>query len=155
MEKIQAAITADVRNTVFDTFDSSDEPQILTIEAITGDGAQTVIADVARAGASTDLVSIYRVERGAVTQARFKDRKGHIDSGGSFVVGASVMHSSTVALSSAQHALFAKRIMNGDEDDPDASCEVRAYQWNPHLKMFVERASRATDEVHCKHQPLH
>ncbi len=152
-ERIEAAIKADLP--VVDGVELRGEPHIEQTKAITGDGAETIIMDVGGLGASTDMLEVYRLDHGTVRAAKFKDFKGHVDPGGAFVSGSSAMHSSTVTLSAAHQTLFAATIMNADDNGKGGSCEVHAYQWNARMKMFVERASRPTDEVRCRHHPLH
>ena len=124
---------------------------LLDMESATGDGAQTILVDVGGVGASTDLVVVYRWERGILSAANFEDRKGRVWKGGMFLQGASVMHSADVTLSASEQALFTQKL-NGTEDDGTyESCEVHAYQWIAGHKRYVERTSKAKDKVRCDH----
>jgi hypothetical protein len=151
MDQICRAIRADLKDKdyVFDGMDPLNDCQIEEITSATGDGAMTALADIGGVGASTDAVVVYRLDRGTVAAAKFKELKGLVSKGGLFLQGSSVTHSADVILSPSQHALFTKQRNGIQEDGSTETCEVHAYQWISKLEMYVERASRTSDEIRC------
>lgn len=150
-DQICKAVRADLKRYSIDGMEPFDGCEIEEISSATGDGAKTVLADIGDMGASTDAVVVYRFDRGAVAAAKFKDRKGQVSEGGLFLQGSSVTHSDNVILSPSQHALFTREVNGIKEDGSFEKCEVHAYEWIFKLGMYVERASKKTDEVWCHH----
>lgn len=151
LRHIQDVIKSDVtRNQEIDGLTLFDLPNIEGITSATGDGAETVLADLGGMGASTDLIAVYRIDHGDIKAAKFKDCKGHVSELGLFLEGASVTRSSSVTLSSTHHALFTLERGGIGEDGTGGTCDVHAYQWSAGLNMYVERASRVNDEVRCR-----
>ena len=72
---------------------------------ITGEGVTEALVYLGTGGASTDAMTVMRIENGEPVVARFRGRDGKVSSM-VFLEGASVMHTDGVELLPEQHAVY-------------------------------------------------
>jgi hypothetical protein len=107
--------------------------QIYGTGDITGDGVQEAIVYLGTGGASTDEVTLMRIENGSPVVAKFRKNgaaQTHI-----FLRGASVTHSDDFRLVPEEHAVYSMSSMT-DSEGRLARCSVTAYRWSPLTKTF-------------------
>jgi hypothetical protein len=101
---------------------------------ITGEGVTEALVYVGSGGASTDAMTVMRIENGEPVVARFRGRDGKVSSM-VFLEGASVMHTDGIEMLSEQHAVYSLHYNYGSNGKL-RECSGEAYQWNPATKLF-------------------
>lgn len=101
---------------------------------ITGDGVPEALVYLGTGGASTDEMTVMRIENGEPVVARFRGRDGKVSSM-VFLEGASVMHTDGVEMLPEQHAVYSLHYNYGNNGKLH-ECTGEAYQWNPDTKLF-------------------
>src|ERR1039457_2955668 len=122
---------------------------------ITGDGVGQALVFFGTGGASTNQLTLMRMEDGKPVVAIFKDRAGKI-SPKVFVEGASVMHTDSVELLPQEHAVYSIHYnfagLNPDGVQKVHECGGEAYQWNPHTSTsdYNRRLSERLTQDYCR-----
>jgi hypothetical protein len=96
---------------------------------ITGKGVTEALVYLGTGGASTDAMTVMRIENGEPVVARFRGRDGKVSSM-VFLEGASVMHPDGVEMLPEQHAVYSLHYNYGSNGKL-RECTGEAYQWNP------------------------
>jgi len=122
---------------------------------ITGDGVPEALVYLGTGGASTDEMTIMRIENGEPVVARFRGRDGKVSSM-VFLEGASVMHTDGVEMLPEQHAVYSLHYNYGSNGKL-RECTGEAYQWNPDTKVFDYnyRLGKKLTEDACRKVPQH
>jgi hypothetical protein len=111
---------------------------------ITGDGVPEALVHLGPGGASTDQFTVMRIEAHKPVIAVFRDRNGKT-APMVFLQGSSVMHSDSVKLLPAQHAVYAFHFNYGPTGKLH-ECGGEAYGWNDHTKAF-DYSSRLSEKI--------
>ena len=122
---------------------------------VTGDGVPVALVYLGTGGASTDEMTIMRIENGEPVVARFRGRDGKVSSM-VFLEGASVMHTDGVEMLPEQHAVYSLHYNYGSNGKL-RECTGEAYQWNPDTKVFDYnyRLGKKLTEDACRKVPQH
>jgi hypothetical protein len=137
-ERLLPEVRRVVRDGGFDEIvDMSETPTLVQTGFITGDGVRVALIDLGGVGASTDGLTLIRVEHGKPVLARFRERNGTLVDGELFIQGSSVMHSRLVELLPAQRAVYTIAIAGDSEVGQVDTCEVELYQWVPRTRTFA------------------
>jgi len=128
---------------------------IRNIADITGDGITEALVYLGTGGASTDALTLMRIENDKPVPAMFTGRDGKPSSVG-FLRGASVMHTDDVEMLPLEHAIysihysFSGTHANGVQKVRE--CGGEAYKWNPQTKTFDHnrRLSDRLNRDYCK-----
>jgi len=122
---------------------------------ITGDGVPEALVYLGTGGASTDEMTVMRIENGEPVVARFRGRDGKVSSR-VFLEGASVMHTDGVEMLPEQHAVYSLRYNYGSNGKL-RECSGEAYQWNPATKLFDYKPllGRKLTQDTCRKVPQH
>lgn len=102
---------------------------------VTGDGISEALVDLGMPGATTDLLTVLRIEEGQPIVAKFKAKDGKISvmefTSGS---GGSGRYSSFVNLMPEEYAISSGSYMAYGE--PNDSCSSDIFKWNSNTKLF-------------------
>jgi len=122
---------------------------------ITGDGVPEALVHLGTGGASTDEITVMRIENGAPVVARFRSRDGKISSM-VFLQGASVMHTDRVEMLPEQHTVYSLHYNYGSNGKL-RQCTGEAYQWNTATKLldYNYRLSKKLTQDTCRDVPHH
>ena len=104
------------------------------IADITGDGVSEALVYLGTGGASTDQMTLMRMEDSKPVVALFRGRDGKISSM-VFLRGASVRHGDGIDMLPNEHAVYSSHYTTDDDGKLD-KCSGEAYQWNRHTKTF-------------------
>jgi hypothetical protein len=101
---------------------------------ITADGVPEALVYLGTGGASTDEMTIMRIENGGPVVARFRRRDRKVSSM-VLIEGVSVMHTDRVEMLPEEHVVYSLHYNYGSNGEL-RECAVEAYQWNPDTKLF-------------------
>lgn len=120
---------------------------------ITGDGVPEALVDLGTGGASTDAMTVMRMQGQKPVLAVFRHRDGKI-APLVFLEGASVMHTDGVELLPDQHAVHVLHYSYGGDGKLD-TCGGEAYAWNARSKMFDYRSTltKKLTQATCRNVP--
>jgi len=107
---------------------------VLETADITGDGVPEAVVNVGVVGASSDWVTLMRLDGGRPRVARFRDWKGKVFTL-VFPEGASATHGQNVELLPAQHAI-AFSTYSRDSEETVAACCDSVFKWNAKARTF-------------------
>ena len=107
---------------------------ILAQTDITGDGLPEAVVYLGTGGASTDEVTLMRIENDSPVVQRFKEKNGAVGTH-IFLRGASAMHSDDFKFIPEKQAVYSFSSRN-DSEGRLADCRVTAYKWNTSTKTF-------------------
>lgn len=110
---------------------------------VTGDGVPEALIDFGCCGASTDEMTVMRIEGGKPVLALFREKDGKI-APGEFLEGASVMHGAAVKLNTKEHAVFYVCWNMNGKGTKLADCGGQAYRWNAAAKRFDYHGALST-----------
>jgi hypothetical protein len=122
---------------------------------ITGDDVPEALVYLGTGGASTDEMTVMRIENGEPVVARFRGRDGKVSSM-VFLEGASVMHTDGVDMLPEQHAVYSLHYNYGSNGKL-RECTGEAYQWNPDTKLFDynQPLGKKLTQDTCRKVPQH
>ena len=101
---------------------------------LTGTGTSEALVDLGVGGASTDEMTVVRMEGNHPVVALFKDKRGKISTM-TFLDGSSVMHGDGVELLPKEHAVYSSQ-WSMDGEGMLANCSGEAYRWTAQSKTF-------------------
>jgi hypothetical protein len=102
---------------------------------LTGDGIPEAFVDMGTGGASTEYISLLRLENGKVVVIRAKDINGAI-APLQLLQGAAVLHSSDIGTVPKEGIVYQRELAYSPEDGSVASCTIEAYVWNKASVLF-------------------
>lgn len=102
---------------------------------LTGQGALEALVYLGTGGASTDEMTLMRIEHDKPVLGLFRDRDGKV-SPMVFLEGASVMHTNLVDLLPRKHSIYAIYYNYSSTNGKLDQCGGEAYTWNSHAKTF-------------------
>jgi len=116
---------------------------------VTGDGVPEAVVYLGQGGASTDYVTIMRIERGEAVVAAFKEADGKVGPK-MLLQGASVTHGDSTGMLPREQAVYWMSTTT-DGDGMADKCTVSAYRWNAQQRMFVWNGplSKRIATTHC------
>lgn len=120
---------------------------------VTGEGASEALVYLGTGGASTDELTVMRIEHDKPVLALFRDRDGKV-SPMVFAEGASVMHTDGVDLRPREHSIFSIHYdYNGN--GKLHQCGGEAFIWNSHTKTFDYnlRLTKKITQTSCRQVP--
>jgi hypothetical protein len=122
---------------------------------ITGDGVPEALVYLGTGGASTDEMTVMRIENGEPVVARFRRRGGKVSSMG-LLEGASVMHADRAEMLPEQHAVYSLHYNYGSNRKL-RKCTGEAYQWNHETKVlnYNQRLGKKLTQDACRNVPQH
>lgn len=112
------------------------------------------IVGLGTGGASTEEVTVMRIENGEPVLAIFRNRDGRL-SPRDFAIGASVMHTDNLELLPQDRAVYATHYNYNSSDGKLHECGGEAYRWNAHSKTFDYNSSmtRKLTKRTCREVP--
>jgi len=142
------------RNTEFRAIEEDRSIQIGKTADVTGEGALEALVYLGTGGASTDELTVMRIEYDKPVLALFRRRDGNV-SPMVFVEGASVMHTDGVDLLPRKHSIYALHYNYSSSEGMLDQCGGEAYLWNSHAKTFDYnlRLTKNITQTSCRQVP--
>jgi hypothetical protein len=141
------------RNPEFGGIEENYSIRIGNTANVTGEGASEALVYLGTGGASTDEMTVMRIEHGKPVLVVFMGRDGKV-SPMVFAEGASVMHTNGVDLLPREHSIYAIHYNYSSNGKLD-QCEGEAYTWNSHAKTFDYNLSltKKITQTSCRQVP--
>lgn len=102
---------------------------------VTGDGVPEAVVYLGQGGASTDYITIMRIERGAAAVMLFKEASGRVGPK-MLLQGGGAMHGDSTRMVPDEQAVYWMSTSNDAHGVAD-KCTVNAYRWNAQQQIFV------------------
>ena len=141
------------RNPEFRRVEENHPIQIGRTADVTGEGALEALVYLGTGGASTDELTVMRIEHDKPVLALFRGRDGKVSSM-VFAEGASVMHTDGVDLLPPEHSVFSVHY-DYSGNGKLHQCDGAAYTWNSHAKTFDYnlRLTKKITQTSCRQVP--